>query len=330
MSDAAPAVAVESAPVETQGTESVAVAQGGQAGARGAETITGETGKGGAKPAAKPPADDFKTMRVKAGGKEHEITSRAQLERILQRGIPVQGALEELASERARIEPVLERLKALAEGDDDSAMGILEELMGDGRFSKLAEKRLMREVEREKKLSGYTERERQMAAQLEQAQAQRSQWERQQAEAKQSAEKQRSEAGIRQASEHIAQTVGGALESLGLPRDLGPQALAMVRPLVAASVAAGQPLDPASLAEELKGQLEQSVQWAASKLQGKALLDFFGPSVGKAYKAALLEQMRGGSAVPVVPANGAAPAHSTEPAGVWNPRRREWVGSGTK
>jgi hypothetical protein len=258
---------------------------------------------------------------VKAGGKEHEIKSREQMERILQRGLPIHQSLEELRAEREKLEPVTAALRALAEGDEDSAMEVLEQLMGD-KFAKVAERRLMREVEREKKMSGFTERERQQAAELERLQTQRAQWERQQAQAQQAAQKQRAEAGITQASQHIAETVGGVLESLGLPKDLGPASMAALRPLISASIAAGTPLDKAALADEVREYHATALQWATKGLTGKALLDFFGPDVGKAYKAALLEQHRGRAAAPTP--SGGAPTKPTEPAATWDPRRRDW------
>jgi len=327
MADAAPAAPVTPAP--QSGAQPVdpnaAPAPQGVA-SRGAEVITGDTGKVPAEKASPKPVDDFKPMRVKAGGKEHEIISREQLERILQRGLPVQQSLEELAAERARIEPVAAALKALSEGDEDSALEVLSQLLGDEKLMKVSERRLMREVEREKKMSGYTERERQMAAQLEQAQAQRAQWERQQAEAKAQAERQRAEEGMRQASAHIAESVSGALESLGLPKELGPQSMAAIRPLVQASIAAGAPLDPTQLAEEVREYHQSAVQWAAGKLQGEALLNFFGPEVAKNYKAALLAKLRGAPAPATAPTNAAKPAQGEQP-GRWDPRRRDWVGS---
>jgi hypothetical protein len=322
MADTAPAAAPPiGAPV------SAPVASGAPTPGRGSEPITNDTGKSPVEHGTdRPPktlTDDFKPWKIKAGGKEHEIKSREQMERILQRGLPIHQSLEELKAEKEKLEPVTAALRALAEGDEDSALEVLESLMGD-RFAKVAEKRLMREVEREKKMQGYTERERQQAAELERLQAQRSQWERQQTEAKQAAEKQRAEVGITQASQHIAETVGGVLESLGLPKDLGPASMAALRPLISASIAAGTPLDKEALADEVREYHATAVQWAVKGLQGKALLDFFGADVGKAYKAALLEQHRGRPAT--APAPNGTPAKPTEPTGAWDPRRRDWGG----
>lgn len=322
MADAAPA-----GPAPTSAPVSAPTAPGATAPGRGSEPITNDTGKSSVEPGTeKPPkpADDFKPWKVKAGGKEHEIKSREQMERILQRGLPIHQSLEELKTEKERLEPVAAALRALAEGDEDSAMEVLENLMGE-KFAKVAEKRLMREVEREKKLAGYTERERQQAAELERLKAQRAQWERQQTEAKQAAEKQRAEAGISQASQHIAETVGSVLESLGLPKDLGPASLAALRPLISASISAGTPLDKEALADEVREYHSAAVQWAAKGLQGKALLDFFGPEVGKAYKAALLEQYRGKPVGTAPSGGGAAPAKALETS-AWDPRRRDWGG----
>lgn len=320
MADAAPAAPPTGAPA------SAPALPGAQTG-RGSETITNDTGRSPGEPAAdkpkQPPADEFRPLKIKAGGREHEIKSREQMERILQRGLPIHQSLEELRTEREKLEPVTAALRALAEGDEDSAMEVLESLMGD-KFAKVAEKRLMREVERERKMQGFTERERQQAVELERYQAQRAQWERQQAEAKHAAEKQRSEAGITQASQHIAETVGGVLESLGLPKDLGPASMAALRPLISASIAAGTPLDKDALADEVREYHATALQWATKGLQGKALLDFFGPEVGKAYKAALLEQHRGRAAAPAP--TGGAPAKPSEPSAAWDPRRRDWGG----
>lgn len=292
-------------------------------GTRSAEVVTNDTGRGTAPKAETKPADEFKPFKVKAGGKDHEIKSREQMERILQRGLPYQQTLEEIAAERAKVEPVAAALRALSEGDEESALEVLSGLLGDEKLVKVAEKRLMREVEKQRRLEGLTERERQMLTENERLKSEREQWTLQQQQLQAQQEQQRAQAGIQQASAHIAETVQTALSSLGLPKELGPQSMAAVRPLIAASISAGQPIDPKALAEELREYHQSSVQWAAGQLQGQPLLDFFGPAVVKAFKAAVLQQMRGGQTASAPPVAGHTSA-TPSPGPVWDPRKREW------
>lgn len=306
-------------PVQAAGTSSTPA----PGSTRGSETVTNDTGKGSAPKAETKPTDDFRPFKVKAGGKEHDIKSREQMERILQRGLPYQQTLNEIASERAKVEPVAAALKMLAEGDEDSALEVLSGLLGDEKLVKVAEKRLMREVEKQRRLEGLTERERQMLTENERLKGEREQWTRQQQQAQQQAEQQRAQAGIQQASQHVATMVQEALGSLGLPKELGPQSMAAIRPLVAASISAGQPLDPKALAEELREYHQSAVQWTAGQLQGQPLLDFFGPGVVKAFKAAVLQQMRGGQSVSAAPQGGQS-SRTEPPVPRWDPRKRDW------
>ena len=319
---ATPPVPGTTSPVEPKPGIGATTSTGSPGSTRGSEVVTGDTGKGAAPKSETKPAEDFRPFKVKAGGKEHDIKSREQMERILQRGLPYQQTLEEIASERAKVEPVAAALKMLSEGDEDSALEVLSGLLGDEKLVKVAEKRLMREVEKQRRMEGLTDRERQMLTENDRLKGEREQWTRQQQQAQQQAEQQRAQAGIQQASQHIAQSVSAALEQLGLPKELGPQSMAAVRPLVAASISAGQPIDPKALAEELREYHQSAVQWTASQLQGQPLLDFFGPSVVKAFKAAVLAQMRGGQAATPPPASG-TPSGTPSPQR-WDPRKRDW------
>lgn len=276
-------------------------------------------------------------LKVKAGGKEHVIDSLEKAVRYMQRGLPVEQSLEEVARARAEVEPVKALLAQLQSGDEEQAEQALERLLDSGKLDKVAERRLRRLYEREKSMEGLSPRERELAAALEQERGAKAKLE---AERKQAEERQRAANEERQVAavrEHMAQAVGEAFKQLDLgDGKLEAIALEFMKPVIRATLNAGLPLDPKALAERVGPMLEQvhkfqlkaakqkpymseAVQEALKDADDETLLRFFGSDIGKRYRAALLKQIQGGGSKP------AAPASPTTDAGKaperWDPRR---------
>lgn len=260
-------------------------------------------------------------FKVKAGGKEHVVKDKAHLERILQRGIPVEESLRELASEKQKMQPLMQALQSLSQGDEDAALGILEQLLGGDKLDKVSEKRLMRFVEKQKRLEGLSERERAMAEEVERLKSEKAKFEAERKRQEQEAMTQREAQQAHQLKQHIATEVGGALEMAGLPQELTIHALKLMQPLVESSIRAGQPLDRATLAAEAKEGLASMLKGLAGSLKGDQLLSFFGDDIGKQYKAALREQIRQKRGVPATSSSQAKPEAGE--AG-WDPRQTKW------
>jgi hypothetical protein len=237
-------------------------------------------------------------VRVKAGGKEREVRSIAELEKYVQKGLPIAESLQQLAEERQKLAPFAQALQALQGEDSEQAVAVLEQLMGP-RFVRVAEQRLMREIQREKSMEGMTERERSMSAELERTRAERADFEARQRQAQEQAQRAEEERHVTALRQHIHSEVTGALQAIGMPQGLAPQAMALVRPLIEASIRAGQPLDKEVLGQEMRSGITDAVQWATSGLEGRALLDFFGDDMKKRYRAALLAEVRGPAKTPV-------------------------------
>lgn len=231
-------------------------------------------------------------MVIKAGGKQHKITSLAQFERYAQRGIPVEENMAQLSKARAEIEPKAALLQRLRSGNQEEVESVLEQLVDSGQLTAIAERRLLRQLEQEKQTEGMSERERRMAAQLEQAQAEKQRYE--------SEAKQRKEAETkyqeRQQEEHyrtqISTSLVQALEILGLPPELSPEAIDRVRPYIKASIENGMELDPKVMAEKLDKFFSKNLEWQTSKLEGDALLKKMGPDFANRFRKAILAQLQ--------------------------------------
>ena len=331
MAEAAPApVAPTSAPTDAQHQPgSPAAMAGGKGGGGGTNLTPIDGGKSAAaaptKAEPRPLAEEFEALlkarggalKVKAGGKEHDVKSLDQLIRYAQRGIPYEQSATELAEQRSKLEPVLGLLQAL-NGDDDTAQQALDALLGE-RHVKLAERRLLKEMQKEKSLEGYSEREKQMARQLQSLQQQQAKAEAERKDASTRAEQQAQQARLAQHGKHLSEVAMKALETAGLPTQLGPESLALLRPLMEASLRSGQELDPQALAEELTAQHQAQLKWATSNLEGEKLLDFLGPELAKRYGAALLARHRGGQ--PQGSSSGATSSAPTPKSEKWDPRR---------
>lgn len=275
-------------------------------------------------------------LKFKAGGKEHSIDSLEKLTRYAQRGLPVEQSLEEVSRARAELEPMQRLLQQLQSGTEDEAESALEKLLDSGKLDKVAERRLRRQFDKEQSMAGMSPRERELAAQLEQERgekgkltAEREAFQKQQAEAQEAQQ-------VQAIQNHMGSAIGEALKLMDLGDGrLDAMAVNFMKPIIRATLNAGQQLDPATLAERVgpmldamhkhqiksaktKPYMAEAVQEALKDADDATLLKFFGSDVGKAYRRALLGQLQGGSTP-----RSAAPAASGEAQapGKWDPRR---------
>ena len=179
----------------------------------------------------------------------------------------------------------------------------------------------MRFVERQKRLEGLSERERAMADEVDRLKSEKAKFEAERKRQEQEAMTRQEAQQAHQLKQHIATEVGGALEMAGLPQELTVHALKLMQPLVESSIRAGQPLDRAMLAAEAKEGLASMLKGLAGSLKGEQLLQFFGDDIGKAYKAALRDQIKARKGVP--PGLG-APAKQEPTGDGWDPRQTKW------
>lgn len=228
---------------------------------------------------------------IKAGGKQHKVDSIEKLIRYAQKGIPVEQTLESIQQERAQMAPFLQALKALKDGDDSQAEGILERLLTPERLRRIAETRLRREFQQEEEEQKLTPREREMARQMRQMKEEQARY----AELKKSIEQKQEEAVHRQQVEAIKQHMGSnimeALKQLDLPDKLEPLAVEFMKPVIRSMLSAGMELNPAILADKVAPIFEQLLNYKVRNLEGEKLLKFLGDDVGKKFRKALLDQL---------------------------------------
>lgn len=260
-------------------------------------------------------------LEVKAGGKAHKIDSVEKLVRYAQRGLPVEQSLEQIARQRAELEPVAALMQQLQSGDEDAAEAALEKLLDSGRLDKVAEKRLRRMYEREKQMEGMSERERQLAQALEAERSERTRL----SEERKRIEQERAAAEEAQQVEaikgHIGTTVTQALEKLGLPPRLEAMAFEMMKPVIRASINAGMPLDPQVLADKVGPVFDELLAYKAKNTKGEALLKFLGDDVGREVRRALLAQLNAGSAPKATTQQGEQKQQQPTGPEKWDPRR---------
>lgn len=258
-------------------------------------------------------------LEVKAGGKAHKVDSVEKLIRYAQRGLPVEQSMEQLARQRAQLEPVQQLLAQLQSGDDDAAEQALERLLDSGKLDKVAERRLRRIYEREESMKGLSPRERELSAQLE---AERSEKMRLATERKQFEERQRAAQEQQQVAavkEHISGAMTATLDKLGLPPKMEALAVEFMKPVIRATINAGMPLDPEVLADKIQPLFDEMLGYRVKNLEGESLLKFLGDDVGRKVRKALLAQLNSTpapkTAAPEKPADSAAPGRG------WDPRR---------
>jgi len=230
-------------------------------------------------------------LTLKAGGKTYKVDSVEKLLGWAQRGIPLEEGLATLAQQRRELEPMAQALQQLREGDEDAAEEALARLVDEGKLSKLMMRRLQREYESQERMQGLSPKEREMQQELETLRAEKQKGEAELRQRQQQEQQQKERQQVDAVKNHISQQIIGALEQMGLPPKLEPMAVEFMKPFVRTMIQAGMPLDPKVLAEKVGPIFDEMLAYRAKALEGEKLLSFFGPDVGKKFRAALLAKM---------------------------------------
>lgn len=262
-------------------------------------------------------------FKVKAGGKEHTIDSLEKMERFIQRGIPVEQQLEAVAKERSELTPLAafrSKLQAAQESGDDGAVeAILSEMVDEKLLTKVAERRLRREYEKEKSMEGMSAREKQLAAELEQERSEKTRIAAEKKKRDEEAQTQVEQQQLQAVRQHIEGNVIGALKLLDLPEKLSPLVVDFMKPVIRASLNAGIGLDPQVLADKVRPVLDQLFEYQMKNLDGEKLLAKLGP-VERNYRKALLAKMNGTQPAQTNTATQSGEKKESAPT-VWDPRR---------
>ncbi len=259
-------------------------------------------------------------LRIKAGGKEHKLTSE-QVRRRLEQAMPVEAALESVAKQRQELEPKAKLLETLENGTDDEREAALEKLLG-SKFLSVAEKRLIRQMEQEQKFDGMSERERALAQQLEQERGEKSKlaqekaaFEKAQRDAEESAE-------VARYQQQIGEVCVAALKQLELPDKMEPMALRLIKPILHELMAQGQMPTPDFLASRIDEVLTGLVEWRFSGARSETALKRFAPAL-REYSAAQLKAIQSSRQAPAAPPS--AEKQSGDSVGkmvsIWDPRK---------
>lgn len=255
-------------------------------------------------------------LKFKANGKEHAVDSLEKLQRLAQRGLPVEESLQDIARQRSEMEPIKALLEQLQGDDEEAAEAALERLMRD-KFDRVAERRLRKQYEREKEMEQLSPREKELRAALEQERGEKkrlAEAQRQREEQAQKAEAERATNAVRQ---HIESNVVKAFELMDLPPKLTPIAVDFMKPIIRASLSAGMALDPQVLADKVRPVLQELFTYQVKSLEGEKLLSLFGDDVGRKYRQALLGRLQQPKEAAAAPE--AKPA--AQPTGGWDPRK---------
>lgn len=241
-------------------------------------------------------------LEVTAAGAKHKIQDVDTLKRYLQRGIPADSVLKQVAEEKSRLAPIAEAIKNLKEGDDATAQALLEQLLGPERIRSLSMARVRRDFEEEQKMQGMSPRERELAAQLRKLQGDKSSLEQMQKQQEQQRAQAEQQQAVQQISQHIGTNVEKALDLLGIPATMVPAAIKHMRPTIEAMLSNNIPLDPQTLADAVRPEFEDTLKFLVKNLDGEKLLAFLGDDVGKKVRKALLGKLQGGASIPAAPA----------------------------
>lgn len=270
-------------------------------------------------PAAKPKsmreelAEVFKKhggYKTKAAGRDHTVETFEAFERHAQRGLPLESTLEDVAKQRAELEP-MRKLRADLTGDDDSAAEeALEKLLG-ARFDALAEKRILRQIQREESMKDYSPRERELRMQLEKERAERERIAGEAQQREQAAKQQREQAEIRQHLDSMSTTATGILEKLGITGKLQPLAVRMMTPMLEAALVAGAPVTVEHMAPRVEAQLQELFAWAMKSSSDEMLGKMLGGDFDKRYRKVLLGTLNKPTQ-PATPAPTSAPAEKAD------------------
>ena len=234
-------------------------------------------------------------MTIKAGGKQHRITSLEQFERYAQRGIPVEENLQQLSKMREEIQPTAQLLSRLKDAEPDEVEGILEQLVDSGKLTAIAEKRLLRQLEAEKKTEGMSEGERRMARELESLRAEKQRFEAERQQRAQTERQQQEEAQANYYRQQIGSTVVEALKLMDLPPELNANAVEFMKPMLRQLIDNGVEINPQLLAERARPFFEKVNSWTKrglESLDGEALLAALGPNGEKRVRQAILAKLQ--------------------------------------
>lgn len=264
-------------------------------------------------------------VEVKVGGKVVKMTTE-QLIRNAQRGLPVEEGFAALSKQREELAPKLKLLEQLEKGNDDEQQEALEKLLG-SKFVSAAEKRLIREMQKESKFEGMTERERQMAQQLEAANGEKNRL----AEEKAAFEKAQRDAEESKEVAHWQNVFGGiavgALKSLELPEKLEPLALKLVQPIMKELMSSGTLPTSEDLAQHIDEILSQLVDWNMKGARGEKALKRNAPAL-REYSRAQLAALSKGSGLKSAPVQSAkseaAGSNGTKITPIWDPRKNRY------
>jgi hypothetical protein len=139
--------------------------------------------------------------------------------------------------------------------------------------------------------------------------AEKSNWEKSQKTLQEQQAQVAQQQAVQQYQQHIGSNVEKALGILGIDTKdaaLVPAAIKHMRPTIEAMLNHNIPLDPQTLADAVRPEFEQSIQFMTKNLDGEALLKVLGPDVAKKVRMHLLSQLKGGTA----PKTAAASTHT--------------------
>lgn len=265
-------------------------------------------------------AGGFKT---KAAGRERVIDSAEQLERLIQRGLPIEDSLQEIAKEKAALAPKAKLLAQLESDNEEEVEKAIEQLLG-SKLDRVSERRVMRQIQREEALKDHTPRERELMQSLEAERAERmrlaNETKAQQAQAQQRAEA----AKTREYMDSMANTAGAALKMLDLPEALHPMALNVMNPILSAAIDAGVPVSPEVVSQKVESVLSGILTWAMKSKTEAGLQKMFGSDFDKKYRKALLAALPGQNGTQQPPAQQQSSQSSTEPGVSGFHLRRSW------
>jgi len=285
-----------------------------------------------AKPAAeaqaKPPeAPKWEGIEYTVKGQKRREADPERVRRLVERGAGFESELENVAKSKAELAPLAELRELLEKGDEDAIERALEGRLGQ-KLDKIAEKRLMRQLEREDQFKGMTPRERQMAEALEKANAERESLQTERKTAQERAQQEAERAEVAQYQGAITESITKTLDAMKLPAKLDALAASFMQPLLRAEIESGVMLDPAARAEKIDGILGGIHEWRLANLEGEPLLKALGPGVDRKVRAALLARLEAGSSTTASTQQAQQP-RATQPNGaggtthtpIWDPRR---------
>lgn len=230
-------------------------------------------------------------LKVKAGGREHDVQDLDHLMRNASKGIPIHQSLQELEQTKAQLEPVARIIQQLKNSDPEQQQEILMRLLGKERFLGLSEKALRKQFAEEEELSKLSPRERDMQQRLRAQQEELKALQKMRQQQEQEHLSRQEQMQVQAYRNHIGENVSKALEILGLPADLNSTAVDAMKPVIRRMLENNIPLNPELLAEVVERQNQGQLMHRAKTLKGEALLKFFGPEIEKSFREAILEKM---------------------------------------